>query len=256
MGVATLRIRARPGRGQVDSGAGAGRRVGGRAGTGPAGRRRRRERLHTQRPEGGRPLEAQPELALTRAGSVLEVLGAGGVEQKVAGQEAWRGWRLLCAGRERGSRAGWPVACGLCPRPRRWRCCLLGVAAVPCRSHEVGCDRAGGEGRARRSSARSTSPRRKPTEGSVRCAGIGVWTSAEIRQRAHGHADAVSFGDYDSAAHVGYALTGEPFDDARLAELLVPDRPHRYRIQHLVTTRMAGAPRHGPRMAPRTHLPA
>jgi 3-methyladenine DNA glycosylase/8-oxoguanine DNA glycosylase len=85
--------------------------------------------------------------------------------------------------------------------------------------------------------------------------GIGVWTSAEIRQRAHGHADAVSFGDYHIAAHVGYALTGEAFDDERLAELLEPDRPHRYRVQHVVTTRMVGAPRHGPRMAPRTHLP-
>ena len=38
----------------------------------------------------------------------------------------------------------------------------------------------------------------------------------------------------------GYALTGEAFDDERLAELLEPDRPHRYRVQHVVTTRMAG----------------
>jgi hypothetical protein len=37
--------------------------------------------------------------------------------------------------------------------------------------------------------------------------------------------------------------------------LLEPDRPHRYRVQHIVTTRLPGRPRRGPRMAPRRHLP-
>ena len=39
--------------------------------------------------------------------------------------------------------------------------------------------------------------------------GVGVWTSAEVRFRAHGDADAVSFGDYHIAKDVGWALTGE-----------------------------------------------
>ena len=86
--------------------------------------------------------------------------------------------------------------------------------------------------------------------------GVGVWTAAEVRQRAHGDADAVSFGDYHIARHVGWALTGEDFDDDDLAELLEPYRPHRYRVQHVVTTRLPGRPRRGPRMAPRRHLPA
>ena len=38
--------------------------------------------------------------------------------------------------------------------------------------------------------------------------GIGVWTSAEVRQRAHGDPDAVSFGDYHVAKDVGWAVTG------------------------------------------------
>ncbi|HEX2895331.1 MAG TPA: DNA-3-methyladenine glycosylase 2 family protein [Marmoricola sp.] len=86
--------------------------------------------------------------------------------------------------------------------------------------------------------------------------GIGVWTSAEVRSRALGDADAVSFGDYHVAKDVGWALAGEPVDDDGLAELLEPFRPHRHRIQYLVAAERLGPPRRGPRMAPRTHLPA
>ena len=60
--------------------------------------------------------------------------------------------------------------------------------------------------------------------------GVGVWTSAEVRQRALGDPDAVSFGDYHVAKDVGWALTGTPFDDAELAEFLEPWRPHRGRV--------------------------
>ncbi len=38
--------------------------------------------------------------------------------------------------------------------------------------------------------------------------GIGVWTAAEVRQRAHGDADAVSFGDYHVAKDLGWAVAG------------------------------------------------
>ncbi len=86
--------------------------------------------------------------------------------------------------------------------------------------------------------------------------GIGVWTAAEVRQRAHGDADAVSFGDYHVASHVGWALTGEAMDDEEMEALLEAERPHRYRVQHLVTSQLAGRPRHGARMPPRRHLPS
>lgn len=86
--------------------------------------------------------------------------------------------------------------------------------------------------------------------------GVGVWTSAEVRSRALGDPDAVSFGDYHVAKNIGWALTGTPVDDAGLETLLEPWRGHRYRVQALVAMAGLSRPRRGPRMAPRTHLPA
>lgn len=86
--------------------------------------------------------------------------------------------------------------------------------------------------------------------------GVGVWTSAEVRARALGDADAVSFGDFHVAKDVGWALTGSPLDDDGLAELLEPYRPHRLRVQTLVSLAGLHRPRRGPRMSLPTHLPA
>jgi 3-methyladenine DNA glycosylase/8-oxoguanine DNA glycosylase len=84
---------------------------------------------------------------------------------------------------------------------------------------------------------------------------VGIWTSAEVRSRAHGDADAVSFGDFHVAKDIGWALTGEPVDDAGLAVLLEPFRPHRLRVQALVGMHASRRPRRGPRMALPTHYP-
>jgi 3-methyladenine DNA glycosylase/8-oxoguanine DNA glycosylase len=86
--------------------------------------------------------------------------------------------------------------------------------------------------------------------------GIGVWTSAEVRQRALGDPDAVSFGDYHVAKDVGWALTGTPFDDRELEAFLEPWRPQRGRVPALVAAAGLFRPRHGARLAPRMHLPA
>ena len=85
--------------------------------------------------------------------------------------------------------------------------------------------------------------------------GIGIWTSAEVRARALGDADALSLGDYNVPRDIGWALVGQPLDDAGLAELLEPYRPHRLRVQRLIGMAGIAPPRHGPRLAPRTHLP-
>ncbi len=61
-----------------------------------------------------------------------------------------------------------------------------------------------------------------------------MWTSAEVRQRAHGHADAFSFGDYHVAKNVSWALTGEVLDDAGCAEVIECYRGHRFRVQRLL----------------------
>ena len=86
--------------------------------------------------------------------------------------------------------------------------------------------------------------------------GLGVWTCAEVRQRAFGDPDAVSFGDYHVAKDVGWALTGNEFDDVELEAYLEPWRPQRGRVVALVGMAGLHRPRHGPRMAPRGHLPA
>ncbi|WP_229116014.1 DNA-3-methyladenine glycosylase family protein [Parenemella sanctibonifatiensis] len=86
--------------------------------------------------------------------------------------------------------------------------------------------------------------------------GVGPWTSAEVRQRAHGDPDAISLGDYHVGKNIGWALAGErEADDARAAELLQPYLGHRYRVQRLLELAGATRPRRGPRMAPRRHLP-
>jgi len=65
----------------------------------------------------------------------------------------------------------------------------------------------------------------------------------------------VSFGDYHVAKDIGWALTGAVVDDDELEVLLEPWRPHRLRVQALVSLGGLGRPRRGPRMAPREHLP-
>jgi len=83
--------------------------------------------------------------------------------------------------------------------------------------------------------------------------GVGPWTSAEVRQRACGDADAVSVGDYHLPAVVGWALAGHVVDDAGMLELLAPYAGHRYRATRLVELSGPRPPRRGPRMAVRDY---
>ncbi len=79
--------------------------------------------------------------------------------------------------------------------------------------------------------------------------GIGIWTAAEIAQRAFGDPDALSVGDFHLAATVGWTLLGEPIDDDAMVEYLEPLRPHRYRAVRLLG--LAGFA-HKPKFGPRT----
>lgn len=85
--------------------------------------------------------------------------------------------------------------------------------------------------------------------------GVGVWTAAEVAQRALGDADSPSFGDYHVARDVTLALDGTVGDDARMAELLEPYSGHRYRAQRIITATAGPRPRRGPRRSLPTHLP-
>ena len=87
--------------------------------------------------------------------------------------------------------------------------------------------------------------------------GIGVWTSALIRQRAHGDPDAPAFGDAHISRGVCWVLAKELLPaaeaDQRMAELLEPWAGQRQRVVALLLAAGAEAPRRGPRASIPTH---
>lgn len=197
-----------------------------------------------------------PHWRLGRTGLVMEALVPSIIEQKVTGQEAFAGFRELV--RRFGERAPGPghdLDLWLQPTAETLRAIpsweWLKLHIDPARSRAVVLA-------ARVAASLERAAEASPEEADRMLQsqpGVGGWTSAEVRQRALGDADAVSFGDYHVAKDIGWALTGEPMDDARLEEFLEPWRPHRGRVQALISLAGLHRPRHGARMAPRTHLP-
>ncbi len=178
------------------------------------------------------------------------------LEQKVTGREAWDAWRRLV--RQYGDPAPGPA--GLVPEGLQVAPDAAAWARVPSWDwHRAGVDlsrsrtavtAAGRSGRLealadRPPSAAGTALRTLP--------GVGVWTAAEVGQRALGDADAVSVGDYHLASRVGWALVGEKVDDDAMLELLEPYRGHRYRVQRLVEMSGVAPARRGPRYAGRDY---
>ncbi|MFC6285076.1 DNA-3-methyladenine glycosylase family protein [Nocardioides sp. GCM10027113] len=202
-------------------------------------------------------LRHHPHWRLGRSGLVMEALVPAIIEQKVTGQEAFAGFRQLVY--RFGERAPGPadeVNLWLQPTPETLRAIpsweWLRLHIDPARSRPIVVAARVADSLERCAALPADEADRRLQS----LPGIGVWTSAEVRQRALGDPDAVSFGDYHVAKDVGYALTGEPVDDEGLAELLEPWRPHRGRVTALVGISGIHRPRRGPRMAPRTHLPA
>jgi len=191
-----------------------------------------------------------------RSQAVLEALVPAALEQRVTGQESRRAWRLLV------TRFGTPApgpgggsglfvppdAAGWAAIPS-WEWLRAGVEEARSRVVLAACRVAGGLERtvdvAPGEAARLL--RSVP--------GVGVWTAAEIRQRAHGDADAFSWSDYHVAANVSWALTGQPLDDAGCAQVIERYRGHRYRVQRLLELDGVARPRRAPRMTLPTHLP-
>ncbi|GAA1988951.1 DNA-3-methyladenine glycosylase 2 family protein [Terrabacter lapilli] len=189
-----------------------------------------------------------------RSGLVLDALVPAVIEQKVTGQEAFAGYRRLV--RRFGTPAPGPFP-GLMAPPT-----AAGWAAIPswawlqasvdgARS-QTAVRAAGYAGRLEEAASLSLAEAHRRLRA---LPGVGVWTAAEVAQRALGDPDSVSFGDYHVAKDIGWALTGTPVDDEGLAELLEPYRGHRYRVQQLLGLAGQRRPRRGARMAPRTHLP-
>ena len=86
-----------------------------------------------------------------------------------------------------------------------------------------------------------------------RVPGIGVWTAAEVAQRAWGDPDAVSVGDFHIPTLVGWALLGRPIDDAEMLQVLAPYTPQRARAVRYVELSGFRKPRFGPRFSPRDY---
>jgi 3-methyladenine DNA glycosylase/8-oxoguanine DNA glycosylase len=196
-----------------------------------------------------------PHLRLGRTARVLEAIVPAIIEQKVTGQEAFAGFRALV--RRHGEPAPGPgpeVGLMLPPDATTLRTVpsweWIELHVDPARSRAVVTA-------ARHAEALERVVDVTGSEADSRLRslpGVGVWTSAEVRQRALGDPDAVSFGDYHVAKDVGWALTGEVFDDARLAAYLRPWTGHRGRVPFLVAAGRLHRPRRGPRMSPREHL--
>lgn len=206
-------------------------------------------------PELSRAVHEHPHWRLGRGGLVWQALMPAVIEQKVTGQEAFGGFRRLV--HFHGERAPGPGAAlhlWVAPGPDvvrmipSWQ--WLRQHIDPARSRTLVRAAQLADALERTLDVDSDAADRRLRS----LPGIGAWTSAEVRFRAHGDADAVSFGDYHIPNEIGHALVGHDLDDDGLAELLEPYRPHRHRVQALLGMRR-WRPRHGPRLAPRTHLP-
>jgi 3-methyladenine DNA glycosylase/8-oxoguanine DNA glycosylase len=191
-----------------------------------------------------------PHLRLGRTDRVLEALIPAVLEQRVAGKDAFRAWRVLVA--KYGAPAPGPAPARMrVPPPsdvwRRipsWEFHLANVDPGRARTI-VGC------------AARADSLERLTTRPSAQARtalrslpGVGEWTAAEVAQRAWGDADAISVGDYHLSNMVGSTLLGHRIDDPEMVELLEPLRPHRQRaVRLLEVSGLARNPRFGARQA-------
>ncbi|MDT5337077.1 MAG: hypothetical protein QOD90_2582 [Mycobacterium sp.] len=191
-----------------------------------------------------------PHLRLGRTNRVLEALVPAVLEQRVAGKDAFRAWRLLVtkfgtpAPGPAPARMRVPPAADVWRRVPSWEFHLANVDPGRARTL-VGC--------AQRADALERLSARAPEDARsalTTLPGVGVWTAAEVAQRAWGDADALSIGDYHLSNVVGSTLLGHRIDDDEMVELLEPLRPHRYRaVRLLEVSGMARNPRFGARQA-------
>ncbi|HKA68767.1 MAG TPA: DNA-3-methyladenine glycosylase 2 family protein [Actinomycetes bacterium] len=198
-----------------------------------------------------------PGWRVPRTRLVLASLIPAIIEQKVTGQEASRSWRELLW--RFGEAAPGPLPPGR-TRPLRVPPEPARLLAIPTWDwHRIGLD--GGRVRAIRAAA-TVAARLEQTvdlpaaeaERRLRLVpGVGIWTAAEVRQRAHGDPDAVSVGDYHLSGMVGWALLGRKVDDAQMLELLAPYAGHRFRAVRYIELAGVMPPRRGPRFAGRDY---
>ena len=190
-----------------------------------------------------------PGLRVPKTGRVLEALIPAILEQKVISVQATSSWRRLVRAYGTPAPGPTPGPMLVVPSIRTWQ-------LIP--SWEW--HRAGVDPRRSRTVMAVLAVARQlercvdlhPDEAMARLRsvpGVGVWTAAEVAQRALGDADALSVGDYHLAEVIGQALFGRSFDDEQMVAALAKWRPHRYRVVRLVEhSGVPRAPRRGPRM--------
>jgi len=187
-------------------------------------------------------------LRLCRTEAVFEAAMGSILEQRVAGAEAWRGWRALVRGL--GEPAPGPLS-GLVVPPGP---AVVAAVRYPF-FHACGVERGRAETvrRAAAHAGRLEEALALPLDDARRrlraLPGMGHWTAAEVALVALGDPDAVSVGDYHLPHVVSWALAGEPRGtDERMLELLEPYRGHRARVLRLLLAAGLAPPRRGPRL--------
>jgi len=197
-------------------------------------------------------------LRLASTGLVLEAAIAAVLEQKVTGLEARRAWRTLVL--RHGERAPGAAPEGLTVMPD-----AVGWRSIP--EHDwhragVGPQRmatirrvaAAASALDRRLSSERGGVVPEGAEAALRSIpGVGVWTSAEVLQRSHGAADAVSIGDAHLSHQIGTWFTGDRLDDNGMLEVLAPYAGERQRVVRLITSEGVEVQRFGARATIEDH---
>jgi 3-methyladenine DNA glycosylase/8-oxoguanine DNA glycosylase len=188
-----------------------------------------------------------PHLRLPSLGLVIELLVPTVLEQRVTGVEARRSWRELLRRFGEPAPGPTPVPMRVAPAAEVWR-------RIPSWEwHRAGVD----PGRARTVIAATSVafrleeslalPRADRLRRLRAVPGVGVWTAAEVAQRAWGDPDEPSVGDFHIPAIVGWALVGRPVDDDGMLELLAAYPGHRHRAVRLIEASGVRKPGFGPR---------
>ncbi|HEY2299163.1 MAG TPA: hypothetical protein VGH43_15630 [Jatrophihabitans sp.] len=195
-----------------------------------------------------RVLRTRPGMRLCATGLVMDSLVPAVLEQKVTGMEARRAWRALLHW------YGTPAP-GPTPAPMRVQPAAQVLRDIPTWDwHRMGVDIK--RQAAMRAAASVAHRLEEATVDTVLTRlrvvpGIGEWTAAETAQRAFGHPDAVSVGDFHIKNWVAYALTGRARGtDLEMIALLAPWAGQRQRVVRLIELTGQAAPRFGPRFAP------
>lgn len=182
-----------------------------------------------------------PGLRIGRTTRVWDALVAAVIEQKVTGNEAYRGWQYLV--RRYGEPAPGPGGLTVPPPRERWR------EITEADWHRSGLEPV----RMRIIRRAATVDVENKVDVLTALPGVGPWTAAHVRIRALGDPDAVPFGDYHVPRIVGQTLIGRPVDDAEMARLLEPYAGQRYRVVRMCEVAGRFPERRGPRMPTRDY---